>query len=123
MRAVTGQCPMGCGETLLLLPNGTVVCGYVRCLDSTAMAAIMADRETEHLVKIDDAGTFIGLVHPLRERVRASILDCELVEAVVVDMQNGNAPTDGGRYRVVYVGLDPDSAGLRDPLCSWERIT
>lgn len=50
--SVGGYCPMGCGQTLVVL----------------------ADPEVEHVVRLDE--TEFSLQHPLRERLQGRLLDC-----------------------------------------------
>ncbi|UXE04431.1 hypothetical protein SEA_FUNSIZED_60 [Mycobacterium phage Funsized] len=121
-RAVAGYCPMGCGRTLILLPDTRVWCGARDCPQPGALATILADAETEHVGKINADGEFVALMHPLAERSQHGVLDCHLIESVVADVRNGHAPTDGGRYRVVYVGHDPVSSSLHAPMCVWEAL-
>lgn len=70
---LNGFCPMGCGETLRGQPN--IVCSNPLCFDSGAVTAILADPETEHVVRLGDDGW--SMKHPLRERVSNTLLGCD----------------------------------------------
>ena len=75
-RTVDGFCPMGCGKTLFLGDGGYVTCSYLHCPNRAAVADILADRETEHIVTFSAAGFTIR--HPLRERLGDALMDCAL---------------------------------------------
>lgn len=53
---VDGYCPMGCGAKLALGEDGRVFCQNRSCPDQHAVAAILADGETEHLVYVGQYG-------------------------------------------------------------------
>lgn len=97
-RAVTGYCPMGCGRTLFLADGGHVTCSYLHCPRRDAVANLLADPETGHLVDFG-AETFT-IVHPLREH-RDELLTCALHEYICgLD----GPPVQPGRYRAVRNG-------------------
>lgn len=98
-RAVQGYCPMGCGRTLFLADGGYVTCSYVRCPRPDAVADILADRESEHIV-VFSAGDFT-IRHPLRERLGDSLMDCELHKVLEV---LAGPPVQPGRYRATLSG-------------------
>ena len=97
---VTGFCPMGCGETLVLAmgqdDTGEVLCSSPECPRLDAAATILADSETEHLVELG-ARTF-SLQHPLRERVDGRLFHCEIHD-VIRSLDGPPAPP--GMYRTV----------------------
>jgi hypothetical protein len=42
-RPVKGECPKGCGETLILDAEGQVVCSWLQCPDPTAAAKELSE--------------------------------------------------------------------------------
>lgn len=72
---VGGCCPMGCGETLALR-DGQIACLGTDCPEPAAVATILADPETDHLVRINE--TSFSVRHPLRERLADALLTCGL---------------------------------------------
>ena len=93
-RYVDGCCPMGCGRTLFLGDGGDVTCSYLHCPDRGAVAEILADTETEHVVVIGD-GSFT-IRHPLRERLGDQLLTCALHEHLA---NLAGPPVKPGKYR------------------------
>lgn len=91
---VQGYCPMGCGQSLIVSEGGYIVCGHLECPDPEAVTNILADRETEHLVTFSEHDFTIW--HPLRERIGAALLRCEL-HARLQEM--GYPPVEPGTYR------------------------
>lgn len=73
---VSGYCPMGCGSTLFVGSGGYITCSYIHCPRPDAVADLLADRETEHVVRFDENGFTIR--HPLRERLDDKLLTCDL---------------------------------------------
>jgi hypothetical protein len=95
-KKVQGFCPMGCGETLFLGSGGYVTCGYIDCPNPTALADILAIRETEHIVELE-AKTF-SVQHPLRERLNGELFACDLHRRIsALD----GPPATPGKYRVL----------------------
>ncbi len=92
VRPVRGWCPMGCGETLYLLTHGDVRCARGGCPRPTAVAELLAEQETEHIVDVFPSGTFT-VQHPLRERLDGGLRECRLGNHVVA------VPPPPGRYR------------------------
>lgn len=109
-RDVAGFCPMGCGQTLALLGglSHVITCLNDSCPRPSAASKILADNEYGHLVNLT-RGDF-SIVHPLRERLEASLLDCELNEFLG---ELAGPPQNPGRYRVTGSGLD----------WNWELLT
>ncbi|MGI5288050.1 DUF6085 family protein [Nonomuraea polychroma] len=96
---IVGNCPMGCGQTLFVADGGYITCSFIRCARPTAVADLLEDRETEHIVQFD-ADTFT-VRHPLRERLDDALLACELHEHIAgLD----GPPVQPGRYRARAVG-------------------
>jgi hypothetical protein len=96
---------MGCGQTLLLTDEDsaqsdglavTVCCGNPECPRPHAVAEIIADAETEHLVTFTESDWTIK--HPLRERLNDALLKCELPSFVGQFFALNYV--DAGRYRV-----------------------
>ncbi len=105
---VLGHCPMGCGETLYLGTDARITCDFAGCPDSSAVAKILDDPETEHVVVLEE-DTF-NLKHPLRERVDDELLECE-VGKWLNSLDEPPAPL--GRYRVVRHQPDAYSESYR----------
>ena len=93
---VQGFCPMGCGETLRLNPNGRVFCLDPRCADENAVFKILSDSETTHVIRVGNGGRTIK--HPLRERVEDDLLyRCDINHEMFAHVQH----LDPGVYRWV----------------------
>lgn len=91
---VCGFCPMGCGATLVLLADTSMlVCANVTCPRPGAAAVILADPQTEHVVEFTAQGFTIR--HPLRERLDDALFDCNLTDEVA----GVNYPPTLGRYQ------------------------
>lgn len=108
-RPVRGFCPMGCGETLGLANDGDVMCCSAGCPEPSAVSRILADPETEHVVRLDTDGYQVK--HPLKERLNNELLTCTVHECV----QNANVP-GAGTYRAV-----PDPK--HDGYYIWEKLS
>ena len=111
MPAVSGGCPMGCGETLVLPTTGLITCSDVDCPNPTAASDILADDETGHLVTLADGGQHT-IRHPLAERLGDADLTCDLAAHI------GRLPAAvlrPGRYRIRRLAAGMSSWG-------WERI-
>lgn len=79
MIRIEGNCPMGCGPTLQAEESraeGTVICMAMDCPEPLAAHRILADSESEHIVRFDGGGFTIR--HPLRERLGDELMDCGL---------------------------------------------
>lgn len=99
-RKVQGYCPMGCGETLMLAQGGYVTCGLLPpggCPNPTAVADLLGDRRTDHLVYIDSNSW--NVLHPLHERLNDAVLSCPLGEYLA---SLGGPPVKPGAYRAVF---------------------
>lgn len=98
---VAGFCPMGCGATLRLHPGGAVVCVAPGCPRPAAAGEILADPEAEHRVALGEHG--YDVLHPLRERLDATLLGCPLAAWL-----GGQAPAElpRGRFRAHWLGED-----------------
>jgi hypothetical protein len=108
MILVAGFCPMGCGETLILGEGRAVVCCARGCPRPFAVAEILADPETHHLVTIEEDGW--SAKHPLRERLDDALLSCGISDAFLRGVRS--VP---GRYRVHCPPGDP-------PMWVWEPL-
>jgi hypothetical protein len=91
---VKGHCPMGCGETLFVASGGYLTCSYVTCPRPDAVATLLEDRETEHVVVFDNDGWTVR--HPLRERLDDALLICRIHNDI--DQLRG-PPAQLGTYR------------------------
>jgi len=108
-RHVEGYCPMGCGRTLFLAEGGYITCSYRLCPKRDAVADIIADKITEHVVWFGESGFTIR--HPLRERLGDQLLECALHEyAVNLD----GPPVAPGKYR---------ATARTDGGWAWEAMT
>jgi hypothetical protein len=94
--AVTGWCPMGCGQHLHLTASGRVACTAPGCPQPAAVTRLLASPETEHIVTFDALG--FTILHPLRERLDDALLTCALQGycGLLDDL-----PVPPGRYRAV----------------------
>lgn len=94
--ALTGYCPMGCGQTLVAALNGVIVCtNGVNCPCPVASTLILRDAETEHIVTLERSD--FKIKHPLRERLGDELLDCQLHTMLVA---LDGPPAKPGTYRV-----------------------
>lgn len=75
---ISGHCPMGCGEGLILSELGEIFCADLLCPRPAAAAEILADTESGHVVTFTAEGFTIR--HPLRERLDDALLTCALHE-------------------------------------------
>jgi hypothetical protein len=80
--SVKGVCPAcGARELELRKVERTVFCIARGCPDRDAVQKILNDSEIHHTVRFDSSG-FFNAKHPLRERVDAELLDCEVHAAI-----------------------------------------
>lgn len=91
---VAGYCPMGCGWTLGRTYGGHITCGSPSCPRPDAVATLLEDRETEHIVQFDTE-TFT-IRHPLRERLDDALMECQLHTYI---QGLAGPPVRPGRYR------------------------
>lgn len=98
MTEIDGYCPMGCGQTLFVA-SGHIHCSLVDCPQPTAVAEILNDRETEHLVTFSE--TAFTVRHPLRERLDDALMECELHEHIA---SLSGPPVAPGLYRARWRG-------------------
>lgn len=120
MSEVKGYCPMGCGAgTLALRPGGEVYCAALSCPDPDAVAKILDNPETEHVVTIREDS--FSVKHPLRERVDDDLFDCRLFEEL---RDFGGPPAEPGVYRATRHAPDGYSESYRGDAIGWdlERI-
>lgn len=93
-KKIRGNCPMGCGQTLVAWNDGVIGCVSATCPRPQAVRELLDDGETEHVVDIDADGFTIK--HPLCERLDDHLFDCGLHPY----MASWTGPAlDDGRYR------------------------
>jgi Family of unknown function (DUF6085) len=97
-RHVEGYCPFGCGETLVLAAGGHVTCSHLDCPRRDAVADLLRDSETEHVVTFGE--TDFAMLHPLRERF-GPLEDCALHEHIKA---MSGPPVQPGKYRARHDG-------------------
>jgi len=107
---ISGYCPMGCGQTLSVMAKGHVTCRKLECPRPDAVSEILADAETEHVVKFGE--TTFTVRHPLRERLDGQLMDCQVHEWVAA---LDGPPVPPGTYRAA----PPNDAG---GVWSWTEI-
>lgn len=93
--SVAGYCPMGCGRTLFVASGGHITCRFAACPNPTAVDDLLDERETEHIVHIDN-NTW-RMQHPLRERLDGNLFECA---AHVYFSELDGPPRKPGRYRM-----------------------
>ncbi len=75
------------------------------------------NQETDHIVYLSEDG--ISIKHPLRERLNGDDLaKCDLHQYIAYRA----LPYEDGTYRVIWDGIDQDSASLHDSGWYWESI-
>ena len=119
---VEGYCPMGCGRTLFLGDGGDIICSSRLCPRRSAVAEILADPETEHIVWFGEA-TFTVL-HPLRERLtdedaQAAIAACALHEHI---KGLDGPPVTPGKYRAARSVIRRLGSSRPSAAVSWVAI-
>lgn len=102
---IDGYCPMGCGETLQIVVGGLIECSMIFCPRPDAVARILDDPETEHIVELHDDG--YSIKHPLRERLDDALLDCGLLAAMPKLAPAFHAGRYHARRRGMYWDLAP----------------
>jgi hypothetical protein len=76
------------------------MCLQKGCSAPDTATKLLADSETEHVVRFDESG-FFTVRHPLRERVGGSLFDCG-VHSLVSDMCEGFGGPGEGLHRLVF---------------------
>lgn len=104
---VSGYCPMGCGQTLMLGYDGRVTCSRFDCEDPTSVDMLLSDADLTgawHVVRL--GATRFDMQHPMRELLSADgdLFHCE-VYAYVSSLPG--PPLAPGLYR-----LHQDASGL-----------
>jgi Family of unknown function (DUF6085) len=100
---IPGNCPLGCGEGLILGEGGVIWCGNLLCPRPSAAAEILADGEAAHVITLDEDSFTVR--HPLRERLDDALMTCSLHAYLA---GGAGPPQPPGRYRVT--GDPPDLA-------------
>ena len=96
-------CPMGCGKTRTLSRRGVLDCTSPDCTDPVAATSLLADRETEHLVRLYAEADFTAK-HPIKERVGDRLFECTIGAAMLTKMARELEP---GVYRVARSPIGP----------------
>lgn len=109
---VTGHCPMGCGQTLTLSPDGAVTCSNTDCANPRAVRDILANPHTDHIVVLTGAG--ITTQHPLHERVESTLFGCVVHDAILAA---GRSTLEDGTYQVIVTDLEAHPSEW-----TWERL-
>ncbi|AGT12956.1 hypothetical protein KAYACHO_52 [Mycobacterium phage KayaCho] len=109
---VAGFCPMGCGATLTLTPDGAVTCSNTECPNPRAVRSILADPHTDHIVALSRDG--FTLQHPLRERLDGGLFQCDVHTKIA---EAGRSPLEEGIYSVIVT----DPADHPNDW-TWERL-
>lgn len=102
-RRVEGWCPMGCGKTLTLARRGVLECTSPDCADPIAATSLLAERETEHIVRLYAEADFTAK-HPIKERVADRLFECTIGAAMLTKMARDLEP---GVYRVARSPIGP----------------
>lgn len=97
MSAIKGYCPMGCGETLFVGAGGYITCSYIPCPKPGAVATLLDDRETEHVVEF--GGKTFVIWHPLREHIEHDALFLCSLHAHITGLSG--PPVKPGRYHAI----------------------
>lgn len=118
MPTIHGECPMGCGATLVLSHGGHVVCGRKGCPRPVAASELL-HLPTDHVAYID--AHHFTIEHPARERIEGTMHTCEFNLAL---QKLDGPPVPNGRYRMVKRDHDPTSQSRRsdDIGYDFERI-
>ena len=88
---------MGCGQTLFVAEGGWITCSMQGCPNPTAVASVLEETETEHVVTLRESDFTVR--HPLRERLDDQIDSCAL-HAYLRNLEG--PPSRPGRYRVSW---------------------
>lgn len=78
MISIRGNCPMGCGPTLILGEGGAVICRDPGCPRPSAVHELLDDNEIEHVVRL--SARDFDVQHPLRERLDGQLWSCDVHE-------------------------------------------
>lgn len=73
---VAGVCPACGSRSLFLAEGGHVTCRIADCTNPCAVDELLADTETQHVVKFGPDGFTIR--HPLIERIDDDLMRCDL---------------------------------------------
>lgn len=92
-------CPMGCGQTLHLMPSGMMQCLNRGCPNPGAAQKILSDPEHEDIVVFGpDSFT---VLHPVRERL-GDLFTCQVHQAC--SALDGPPEGKTGRFRARFDG-------------------
>ncbi len=109
---VQGKCP-ACGcHTLFIASGGYITCSRYTCPNPTALADILDDVRTDHVVVIGEKSFTVR--HPLIERVGNALEECPLHDSL---SKRVGPPPLPGVYAVTHI--TPDESGLE----TWRQIS
>lgn len=111
MTAIKGHCPACGGASLFVVEGGYVTCSRIDCPRPDAAHIILADSETEHIVRLDAAGWTVR--HPLRERIGDALMGCTLNRY----LQEIDQPEETGTFRARR------EVDAEWEVWSWERLS
>lgn len=100
MIIIPGNCPMGCGATLRL-NRYQIECSNRNCADRDAVAKLLADSESEHVISVTEEDGFT-VKHPLRERIDDGLFACRLLDEFLETYEG--RPITMGHHRVTRDG-------------------
>lgn len=98
---ISGLCPMGCGDTLLVNDEYRISCYGSQCPRPSAADEILSEPTAGHIMETNIFR--YDLIHPLRERLDQQLLQCELSR--YLDTLE-STPVSPGRYQVTGSGTD-----------------
>lgn len=99
-KIVRGYCPMGCGESLVL-EAARIRCDDFACRNRDAVHEILANPETQHIVRLDESD--FSVKHPLRERIEDELFECPVFSKIAL---MDHPPQEPGTYRVYVDSLN-----------------
>lgn len=104
--SVKGRCPLGCGETLYLSRDGSILCSAPGCANPSTVAEVLnAPGVDRHTVKVYEDSERWSIAHPLDERLQPhGLVDCWLNDWMGETMPE-IAP---GVYTAFISETDPD---------------
>jgi Family of unknown function (DUF6085) len=112
---ISGQCPMGCGETLCVVEGGHVVCHGPECPHPSAVDVLL-HQPLEHVVEFSEQGFVVE--HPLAERINHTMASCQLmIDLAALPAMPVDKP---GRYLATKHQPDGYSESYRGDAIGWD---